>query len=274
MDQHFRFQRAIGSLAALIAAGLFVAAPITLSAQQAWQPELSLKASGVASEPVVVIKFSSVENVINDTSRLATAIGRTQEAGLLRMSIGMFKQRGVDPTQPAGVLVPLSKGFPQPLAAIPANDIKLVLSALKSRLGDAEPLEDGTLVVKILGVPIYFKQQGDWAFAAVDRDHFSSAPADPKALLDSVGGDLRYSASVRPGLIIEQLGLTSIEILRNVIEMVAGSRLEVADVAIAGAESQVRAIAAAIKVVDSLTAGVDLDWSSKRVSLTVAVGLD
>src|SRR4029077_9138474 len=93
--------------------------------------------------------------------------------------------------RPIGVyIVPKSDGF-EGVAFVPMapDGLKTILKMHKDRLGEPKDMGDGILKVGNNG-NVFLKEVqspgGNWVFAAAEKEHLASLPADPASVL----GDL------------------------------------------------------------------------------------
>ncbi|MEM9826287.1 MAG: hypothetical protein AAF958_06845 [Planctomycetota bacterium] len=143
-------------------------------------------AAGVSTKPVVVLTLGSFNKLMRDVNYITAAVGQPGAGGLFAMYAGSMAN-GLDMDRPIGVLVPLVDGMPQPLALLPTDNVKKMLSRMEAQLGPADELSDGTLVIAINMQTVYIKQAGDWAVVSNNRDALKLAPADPDATFKDIG---------------------------------------------------------------------------------------
>lgn len=256
--------RSFGPLAAIIAAALFVATPITASAQEKLQKQDDGATATDATEPVLVVTLGSIDKLMKDVNYISGVIGQEQAGGMFSMMAATFTQ-GIDLTKPIGVLVPLVDGMPQPIGLIPTSDAKSVLKRLEAQTGPADELDDGTLVIAIGANTIYIKQQGDWAVIAGSRDHLKLAPMDPTPLFDGLGNKYVIAARVRPQLVPESLRGMLIDQIRQGFEQAMASRADGAESAKELAENSIKQIEMLINETETLSLGINVDSSAKEL---------
>jgi len=264
--------RSAGAMAAIAAAGLFVASSATLSAQEKPQKQDSDKlqkqdggaAEVAASEPVIVVTLGSLSKLMTDVNYLSGVIGQEQVGGMFSMMAATFTQ-GIDLTKPLGLLVPLVDGMPQPIGMIPTSDAKAVLKRLEAQTGPADELDDGTLVFAFGATTIYIKQQGEWAVVAANRDHLKLAPLDPTPLFEGLGNEYLIAARIKPQLVSEDLRNMLIDQLRQGFEQATASQEEPPEGAREAAESSIKQLVTMINEAETLSFGVNVDSSAKQV---------
>ena len=216
--------RSFGSVAALVAATMFVATPITTSAQEQLQ-KAGDAADAATVEPVLVVTLGSIDKLMKDVNYISGVIGQEQAGGMFSMMAATFTQ-GIDLTKPIGVLVPLVDGMPQPVGVIPTKDAKSVLKRLEAQTGPADELDDGTMVIAIGANTIYIKQQGDWAVVAMDREHLKVAPLDPTPLFEGLGNKYVIAARVKPQLVPEEMRDMLIGLMRQGFDQAMAAQQE------------------------------------------------
>jgi len=258
------FVRSWGTTAALVACGLFVAAPTVATAQEKLPQESGNAAAGNVTEPVIVAKLGSLNQLMQDVNYIATAIDQAQLGGMFSMMAATFTQ-GIDPAKPIGVLVPLVNGMPQPVVMLPTSDIKGVLKRLEAQTGPADELDDGTLVIAVGANTIYMKQQGDWAVGAGAREHLGAAPADPTSMLDELGDGYLFAAMVKPQIVSEDVRTMLIEQINQGFEQAMQAQAEATEQAREVAENSLEQLETMINDTESMKLGVKVDQTAKQI---------
>jgi hypothetical protein len=147
-----------------------------------------------ASDPALVVTLGSVNKLMQDINYLTAVVGQPQAGGMFTMLAAQFS-RGLDATQPIGILVPLVNGAPEPIAMLPTPDVKTVLKSLEAQTGPADELDDGTLVIALGPNTVFIRQVGNWAAVARNKQLLDLAPADPTTFFQGMGNN--YDLAVR-----------------------------------------------------------------------------
>ena len=146
------------------------------------------------SEPALVVTLASTDKLTNDVNYLTGVVGQPQAGAIFGMMAGQFT-RGIDTTQPIGIVVTLVDGAPEPLALIPTPDVKQVLKSLEPQTGPADEQADGTLIIALGPYVAHIRQMGNWAVVARSSELLNQAPANPEALFAGMGND--YDIAIR-----------------------------------------------------------------------------
>lgn len=223
------------------------------------------------TDPVVVVSIGSINQLTQDINYLSGAIGTPQMGFTFAMMAGTFAQ-GIDTSQPIGVVVPLVNGAPEPMALIPAANVKSVLKTLEAQTGPADELDDGTLVIAIGANTIFIRQVGNWAVLARNSSVLDSAPADPGALLGEMGID--YDVAVK--LDVQKIPAATrdalIGQLRQGFEQAISRQQGGGDeTALEYAEQSLAQLEQVISQTDDLMIGLDIDSTNRRVLMDFSV---
>jgi hypothetical protein len=153
-------------------------------------PAVSLQAQ---SGPVLVVSLSGVDEILGDVSYLMEVAG---SGGLGQMATMMASQyvRGLDRTQPFGVVVSSDNGQLKPLGVIPVKDLPRFLDGISAQLGELKDAGNGVMELGT-PVPLYVKEQSGWAFVGQSVEAFGDLPANPVSLLG--GLNEKYDIAVR-----------------------------------------------------------------------------
>lgn len=189
---------ALGLLLPLAVFTLVSVAPLggACQAQENLAPATEKPNAGEAmtTEPVVVVTLGSLNNLVQDINYITDALGMGQFGGTFELMTGMFA-RGIDRDQPIGIIVPLVDGAPEPIAMLPAKDVKQLLKQLEAQTGPVDELDDGTMVINIGANVVFIRQVGNWAVLARNRTVLDQAPVDPSSMIAEMGSD--YDLAVR-----------------------------------------------------------------------------
>lgn len=267
----------------LLAATVCLAPAIPAAAQDKLGEKLSDANGGspndaVTTEPVAIVTLGSINQLTQDLNYISGAIGQPQLGFTFAMMAGSFTQ-GIDTNKPIGVIVPLVDGAFEPIALIPANDIKTVLKTLEAQTGPADELDDGTLVIAIGANTIFIRQVGPWAILASNRAVLDQAPADPGSLLTEMGG--KYDIAVK--LDIQQVPASFRDALIGQLrqgfeQAMARQGGEDGDDAAKMAGQQLDQLEQVISQTDDFMFGFDIDSTNRRIvidgSFTALPGSD
>lgn len=257
-----------GMFAALAATAALLVPASNLSAQERLQPGGGSAVAG-ATDPVLVVTLSSINQLTQDINYISGAVGQPQAGGIFAMMAATFTQ-GIDTNQPIGIVVPLVDGAPEPMALIPTPDIKVVLKRLENQTGPADELDDGTLVLAIGANTVFIRQVGSWAVLARNRQVLDAAPADPAALLseDAANYDLAFRldmqqipADTRDALIAQ--------LRQGFDQALSRQQGEQAEATRKMAEGSFEQIEQIISQTDDLAIGIDIDSLGRQVGLEI-----
>lgn len=246
----------------------FAMAALTLATTAA--PQAVAQTEVNATEPVVVMTLGSVNKLTQDVNYMAAMMGQPMAGGIFTGMAAQFT-RGIDTTQPMGVMVPLVDGMPQPIAVIPTADVKAVLKALEPQIGPADELDDGTMVILLGASAVYIQQSGNWAVLAPSQDLLGLAPADPTALFEGMGN--KYDMAVR--LKMQQVpaelrGMITGQIRQGFEQAMAQQPGNDADSAREMAENTISQLEQVLNETDELTFGINIDQSGKQMVIDTA----
>ena len=183
--------------ATAVLCSLFLAAlPISpaLAQENFGAPGGTNPAAAIGAEPALVVTLASMDKLTNDVNYLTGVVGQPQAGAIFGMMTGQFT-RGIDTTQPIGVVVTLVNGAPEPIALIPTPDVRQVLKALEPQTGPADEQPDGSLIIALGPYVAHIRQMGNWAVVARSADLLNQAPDNPQALFAGMGND--YDIAVR-----------------------------------------------------------------------------
>ncbi|MGI9473086.1 MAG: hypothetical protein ACR2NZ_16210 [Rubripirellula sp.] len=253
-----------GLVAASLAAGLMLAAPAPLTAQEKPQSQGGGAALG-ATEPVLIVTLGSINKLMQDINYISGAVGQPQAGGMFGMMAGTFTN-GIDTTQPIGILVPLVNGAPKPIALIPTADVKTVLKRLEAQTGPVDELDDGTLAITVGASMVFIRQQGNWAVLASERDLLSLAPNDPLALFEGMGNDYDLALRLKMQQVpAETRSTLTAQIRQGFEQAMARQSGGDAEAAREMAETSMAQFEQLINDTDELRFGFNIDQSGKRV---------
>ncbi|MEM6979303.1 MAG: hypothetical protein AAF539_06500 [Planctomycetota bacterium] len=222
------------------------------------------------TDPVVVVTLGSISQLTQDLNYLSGAIGTPQLGFTFAMMAGTFTQ-GIDSSQPIGVVVPLVDGTPEPMALIPAADVKSFLKTMEAQTGPADELDDGTLVIAIGANTVFIRQSGPWAVLARNRAVLDRAPADPGTLIGEMGRDYDIAIKLDVQKIPVSVRDALIGQLRQGFEQaMARQAADQADKANEIATSSLEQIEQVIGQTDELMFGIDIDGTNRRVVVDTA----
>lgn len=217
------------------------------------------------TEPVVVITLGSLNNLVQDVNYITDALGMGQFGGTFELMTGMFA-RGIDRDQPIGIIVPLVDGTPEPIAMLPAKDVKQLLKQLEAQTGPVDELDDGTMVINIGANVIFIRQVGNWAVLARNRAVLDQAPVDPSSMISEMGSD--YDIAVR--LDLQQIPPSVRDALIGQLRQGFDQAMnrqggEDAESAREMAEQSMDQLEQVISQTDDLMIGFDIDAGNKQV---------
>lgn len=158
-------------------------------------------AAAVAQDlkPVAVVSFASVKENLADISYL-TRIAGMEDTGTTAMLFGNALTAGIDKGRPGGLYIVPQAGDFHAVAFLPIADLKLLLQVHKEQVGEPKDVGEGILEIGT-DRTAYVKEQNGWAFVAETKDHLSTLPADPMALL----GDMPKGYNVAGRLLIQNI---------------------------------------------------------------------
>lgn len=142
-------------------------------------------AAAINKSPVLVLSIASLDGLQNDIGYISNGIGMPQLGTMAQIYMAGFGQ-GLDRSQPVGVVVQMIDDKPVPMMFAAIADVKGYLKRLEQQIGPADELADGTLVVQVGTNLLYIRDQGEWAFAANNRDALADLPQDPKSVLNEL----------------------------------------------------------------------------------------
>jgi len=212
-----------------------------------------------ADGPVAVVTLNNFDELFGDFAYLAEAVGFAQIGELGTMFGGQFTN-GLDTTKPIGITVQFEEGELKAMGMLPVKDLGQFLSGLEAQIG--QPKDAGNGVLELAGpVPVFVKQQGDWAFVTQSSDDLKKLPSDPMKSIAALAG--RYDISIRGFIqnIPKDYRDLAIAQIREGVEMQLDNLPESEDT-----ESQKKMIENAIKQYEDLFTGLD--------KLTIGIGVE
>ena len=218
-----------------------------------------------ATEPVLVVTIGSINKLMQDVNYVTGIVGQPQAGGMFSMMASMFT-RGIDTTQPIGVLVPLVNGAPQPIAVVPTKDVKQVLKGLEAQTGPADELADGTMVIALGANMVFIRQVGDWAVLAPSKELLELAPADPKALFEGMGNDYLIAFRLKMQQVpAETRGILTAQLRQGFEKAMAQQGNADAEAGREMAEATIERIERFINETDMVKFGINVDQSGKQI---------
>ena len=219
-----------------------------------------------ATEPVLVVTIGSINKLMQDVNYVTGAVGQPQAGGMFSMMASMFT-RGIDTTQPIGILVPLVNGAPQPIAVVPTKDVKQVLKSLEAQTGPADELSDGkTLVIALGANMVYIRQVGDWAVLAPSSELLELAPADPTTLFEGMGNDYLIAVRLKMQQVpAETRGILTAQLRQGFEQAMAKQNNDDAEAGREVAEATLKQLDQFINETDMLKFGINVDQAGKQI---------
>ncbi len=170
-------------------------------------PSLARSAEGAPKKPTVIVRLSSIDDLLADVKYLATTVGHEEEAkqldGIIKSKIGPKGLEGIDTKRPLGLYATIDpNGSPENSTAVllvPVSDEKAFLSLLEN-LGVAMKKEDdgvynATHPSLPLPIPIYFRFSHQYMYltardkAALGKDELlapdAALPAEHPATISA-----------------------------------------------------------------------------------------
>ena len=238
-------------------------------------PAIQAPAQDASSKPMLTIAISSVQELADDVgylAKLAEIPGIDEQIPGLIQTIGA----GLDTTKPIGAVVQAKGIGIEVIGFIPVTNFDVALALLEGSLGPAQDAGDGVYSLQTpLGVPVFLKHSGNYAYIAQAKEQLADLPADPVKLLD--GLEKQYDFSLQGNLqAVPELYLNLIETqLKTGVELglqpLPGETDEAYELRRQVTQSQMEQLMTMINEVDSLTIGLSIDRAAKNVHLDFAV---
>ncbi len=145
------------------------------------------------SKVVALMSVSSVDGLLNNVAYLTEVAGQ-QDTGQMASMLVKANLRGVDFTNPIGMVLRTDGQEFVPLGFVPVTDLDEVLEAMEETVGAPRDLGNG--IKEIPGFqPIFIKEQNGWAFVGQTVESMAGLPRNPVALLGQMPNE--YDIALR-----------------------------------------------------------------------------
>lgn len=238
------------------------------------------RAAAEDAKPLAVISLSGYDALLQDLDRVGEIAG---SPGLSKIAAGMVQQftqgqglAGLDQKQPWGAAIQLAADqSPLYYGFVPVSDPKKLLEVLKPFLEDVQE-SAGTFTVKSHGQTWLLKAKGHWTYITANPAWLDQVAADPGQLL----GDLpkRYLAAV--ALHVANIPQAYREMAVNIMQMSMQAALQKSQPGESDedrqtkrklAEKGLKSIVQAVNDLDTVTLGLSVDPSARKLALDLAI---
>jgi hypothetical protein len=233
------------------------------------------------TKPVIVAAFSGYGELKRDIEYLGSLSGNPDMAKGLEGLLMIYTQNqglaGLDQARPWGASVSITADgsqFPA-LAFLPVTDLKALLDAAATILGEAVDAGDDVYEIK-KGVNAFFiKQKGKWAYIAQQKGALDGAPADPLKQLRGLDKDYDLALSVYVQSIPQALRDMAADLIKQGMEAKlqqnASDDDEQAELQAQIARRQAEAFVKGINEIEQITVGLNIDRKTSRTFLDVGI---
>jgi len=240
-------------------------------AQEQPNPLSQGPATNGATEPALVVTLASLDKLTNDINYITGVVGQPQAGAIFSMMTGQMT-RGLDTTQPIGVIVPLVDGAPEPIALIPTSDVKQLLKSIEAQTGPADEQADGTLIIAIGPNVVYIRQMGNWAVVARNQELLDLAPANPNALFQGMGNEYDIAVRLQVQQVPPEVREMLVGQLRQGFEQAMAQQAEGDDQSARQiAEGTIKQLEMIINDTDELKFGWNIDQPQKQMFVDVSM---
>tara|TARA_R110002049_G_scaffold27321_2_gene94103 strand:+ start:216558 stop:218204 length:1647 start_codon:yes stop_codon:yes gene_type:complete len=221
-------------------------------------------------DPALVVTLGSMDKLTNDVNYVTGIVGQPQAGAIFSMMAGQFT-RGIDTTQPIGIVVTLVDGAPEPIALIPTADVKQVLKSIEPQTGPADEQADGTLIIALGPYVAHIRQMGNWAAIARSSELLNQAPANPNALFAGMGNDYDIAVRLKVQQVPPEARDMLIAQLRQGFEQAMAQQAEAdQDSTREMAEGTIKQLEMVINDTDELKFGWNVDQPGKQMNIDVS----
>ncbi|HWB09478.1 MAG TPA: hypothetical protein VG826_09650 [Pirellulales bacterium] len=233
------------------------------------------------TKPVIVAAFSGYGELKRDIEYLGKLSGNPDMAKGLEGLLMIYTQNqglaGLDQARPWGAAVSITADgsqFPA-LGFLPVTDLKALLDATATILGEADDAGDEVYEIK-KGVNAFFiKQKGKWAYIAQQKGALEGAPADPLQQLRGLDKEYDLAVSFFVQSIPQALRDMAADLIKQGMEaklqQSAGDDDEQAELQAQIARQQAEAFVKRINEIDQLTVGLNIDRKTSRTFVDIAL---
>ncbi|MEQ8849134.1 hypothetical protein [Botrimarina sp.] len=259
--------------AALVAgAAVLPAFAQTSATAEADAPAESPADDAAELETVAVAALSGHQTVLSDIDFLGGLAGNPGLSGIVTFFSGGALEV-LDGSRPIGVVVQTDGAQFTPIVCLPVADIDRLLQVGENF--NLEPIDAGNGVYELEANDqvLFFKNVGQWTFAAQSVDALDLAPADPAATLQSLVDSYDLGVTLRAANVPEIYREIALEQLREGMEQGLEQEADESDEDFAKrrelAQAQVEQIEDLIKGLDTLTVGWNIDAENRQTFLEV-----
>jgi hypothetical protein len=167
-------------------------------------------------KPVAVVSVASINENLADVTYITRAAGM-EDAGKSAAFFARALTQGIDKEKPIGMYVLPQAGDFHAVAFIPISDLKMLLEVGKEYVGTPKDVGNGILEIGT-GKTAYLKEQSGFAFVAESKEHLTTLPADPVALLGDLPKKYNVAAKVLVQNIPEELRRMAIDQIKFGVE--------------------------------------------------------
>lgn len=231
------------------------------------------------SRPALVVAFSGFDHLKADVAMLGELTNNPNLVASFEGAIALFTHQqglaGLDSGRPWGALGAFTGTDSQAVAFLPVTNLAHLLDALEGTVGLPEEMEGGIQRIEVQGLPLFVKQQGNWAFVAQTPEALGRLPEDPSSLLDGLHHEYDLAVRLNVQNIPQNLRDQAIDQIRNVARLATvrqdGQSEEEFRQQQQNVEMQLAALSLVLEQVDNVTLGVLLDGKTRRLAVDLGM---
>lgn len=238
----------------------------------------AVRAPAQEVQPLVVVSFPSVEEVLKDVDYLGSLggqqnLGQAIEGAMLIFAGGL---RGVDRTKPCGLALGFDGSDFPAVAFVPVTDFGQIIALVEQFTGEkARDGGNGVREISFGSNVFYVRSQNGWAYIARDAQHLKSFTGDPMKHLGDVAKQYDIAVTAHVQNIPEpfrELALAGLEQgVRDSLRQEEGESDEAFQQRKQLVEEQVQQFRTLINEMDQVTLGLSIDRSQRKAFLDLAL---
>jgi hypothetical protein len=238
----------------------------------------AVRAPAQEVQPLVVVSFPSVQEVLKDIDYLGSLggqqnLGQAIEGAMLIFAGGL---RGVDRSKPCGLAVGFDGSDFPAVAFVPVTDFGQVIALVEQFTGEkARDGGNGVREISFGSNVFYARSQNGWAYIARDAQHLQRFTGDPLKLLGDLAKQYDIAASVHVQSIPEpfrQLALAGLEQgVRDSLRQEEGESDEAFQQRKQLVEEQVQQLRTLLDELDQITLGLSIDRDQRKAFLDLSL---
>lgn len=227
------------------------------------------------SKPIVIVAFSSLDEMLDDGQYIAD-LAAPGQAPPLRAVSGGFLQ-GIDTTRPWGASFSLDEtSQPQVFGFLPVTDVDSVLNTIsQTASGELEEVEPGIQSLSIAGQKVVVKESGGYAYITQMAAQLKGNLPNPATVL----GDLPKTYDMAVALNVQNIPVFLRQLAFSTVSQAMESSLEKlpgetdADFQARRdmARGQIKELERVINETETMTFGFSIDKSNRQLFMDVAL---